>query len=318
MISFSLNYNSSNYTKKISLKEIKDINSIPVFLQYSPQDFSDYLKALSETKQISLVKKDNIISIKFELKIMLRKHEIEIELISKDKNIELVEKDLQKLKKENNELREENKELNKKIENLEKEIKDIKAILNKNIKTNKSVIMKENEFDFIKKKIEGNMDKEVKELKKLYQATIDGDGALSFHSRCDGIPNTLILIKSAGNRRFGGFTSQSWYSNDNYTYVNDPNAFLFSIDKQKIYSYKNDGKTICNYKGGGPIFGVGYDININDHCILNKKLFTNQSSQNCCYNYDGDNNALSEDRKGSCIYAVEYEVFHVIFKTFKE
>ena len=109
MISFSLNYNSSNYTKKISLKEIKDINSIPVFLQYSPQDFSDYLKALSETKQISLVKKDNIISIKFELKIMLRKHEIEIELISKDKNIELVEKDLQKLKKENNELREENK-----------------------------------------------------------------------------------------------------------------------------------------------------------------------------------------------------------------
>ena len=181
--------------------------------------------------------------------------------------------------------------------------------------------MKENEFDFIKKKIEGKTDKEVKELKKLYQATVDGDGALGFHSRCDGIPNTLILIKSAGNRRFGGFTSQSWYSNDNCTYVNDPNAFLFSLDKQKIYSYKNNGKAICNYKGGGPIFGADYDVSINDHCILNKNLYTNESSQNCCYNYDGDNgdnNALSEDGKGSGTYAVEYAVFHVIFKTFKE
>ena len=39
--------------------------------------------------------------------------------------------------------------------------------------------------------------KEVKELKKLYQATIDGDGAINFYSRCDNIPNTLVVIKSA-------------------------------------------------------------------------------------------------------------------------
>jgi len=81
-------------------------------------------------KQISLIKKDNIITMKFDLQVMLRKHEIEIELISKDKNIELVEKELQELREENKDLREENKELKKRMENLEIEIKEIKKILN--------------------------------------------------------------------------------------------------------------------------------------------------------------------------------------------
>jgi len=278
----------------------------------------DYLQAISEMKQISLIKKDNIITMKFDLQVMLRKHEIEIELISKDKNIELVEKELQELREENKDLREENKELKKRMENLEIEIKEIKNIISKNIRINKSVIMKENEFDFIKKKIEGKMDKEVKEIKKLYQATIDGDGAVNFHSRCDGIPNTLVLIKSAGNRRFGGFTSHNWYSDKNGYYAKDPNAFLFSLDKQIIYPQKNGEKAIYYYKTCGPCFGAGPDINISDHCISNNYLYTYESSQNCSYNYNGDNNALSEDGKNSGIYAAEYEVFQVIFKTFKE
>ena len=33
LITFSLDYNSSNYTKKISIKEIKDKESFAVFLQ---------------------------------------------------------------------------------------------------------------------------------------------------------------------------------------------------------------------------------------------------------------------------------------------
>ena len=46
-----------------------------------------YLKKLSKMKKISLVKTDNIINIKFGLEIMFKKHEIQIELINKDKNI---------------------------------------------------------------------------------------------------------------------------------------------------------------------------------------------------------------------------------------
>ena len=317
IITFSLDYNSINYTKKISLKEIKDKESIAVFLQYTPKVFIDFLKKLSETKKVSLVKKDNVITINFELEIMFQKHEIEIELISKDKNIDLIEKELNELKINYNKINEENKGLKKRIEILESEMKEIKKILNQDFNINKlkignkSVIMNENEFDLIHLAIKSRLNKEVKELKKLYQATIDGDGPINFHSRCDNIPNTLVIIKSAGNRRFGGFASIPWSSNNEWK--DDPNAFLFSLDKQKIYSYKKDGCAIYNHKNYGPIFGGGYDICVGQNCIQEKKLYTYESRSSGSYNFNGDNNALSEDRKSSGIYASEYEVFQVIF-----
>ena len=100
---------------------------------------------------------------------------------------------------------------------MKEEIKEIKKIIEpinkkfqEKINYNKSVIMKENEFNMISLAIKSRMNKEIKELKKLYQATIDGDRAINFHYKCDNIPNTLVFIKSAGNRRYGGFTSQVW------------------------------------------------------------------------------------------------------------
>ncbi len=146
IITFSLDYNSNNYAKKISLKEIKDKEAIPIFFQYKPKDFIEFLKTLSEMKKISVIRKDNSVIIKFEIEFMFKKHEIEIELASSDKNLELLEKELKELK-------EENKELKKRIENIENEMKEIKKILDPKFNinrikiSNKSVIMKENEFN---------------------------------------------------------------------------------------------------------------------------------------------------------------------------
>ena len=313
IITFSLDYNSNNYTKKIPLKEIKDQESRAIFNSYSSKDFFKFLKKSAEMKKLDLIKKDNSIDIKLEFEAMLEKHEVNIELVSKDQNLEIIEKELKELK-------EENKELRKRIENLENEMKEIKKVLNPEFNINrikignKSVIMKENEFDLIHLAIKSRLNKEVKELKKLYQATIDGDGVINFHSRCDNIPNTLVLIKSAGNRRFGGFTTAQWSSPSSIEWKDDPNAFLFSLDKQKIYSYKKNGKAIYNYKDYGPCFGDAYDIHISQHGIQEKHLYTNESSsEDCSFNYNGDNNALSEDGEASWIYAAEYEVFQVIF-----
>ena len=319
IITFSLDYNSSNYAKKLPLKEIKDNEAKAMFLSFGPRDFFEFLKKLAEMKKIELIKKDNNVNIKFELEVMFKKHEINIELVSKDQNLEMIEKELKELKVNYDKIIIENKELKKRIEILENEMKEIKKILNPDFNINrikignKSVIMKENEFDLIHLAIKSRLNKEVKELKKLYQATIDGDGALNFHSRCDNIPNTLVLIKSAGNRRFGGFTSAQWSSPSSGEYKDDPNAFLFSLDKQKIYSYKKDGKAIYNRKDLGPSFGNGLTIWIGQHGIQEKHLYTLESSSSCSYNFNGDNNALAEDGKGSYIYAAEYEVFQVIF-----
>ena len=208
------------------------------------------------------------------------------------------------------------KEYDKEIKILKEEIREIK----KCNKVNKSVIMKDNEFDMISKEIKKKLQKPVKELKKLYQATIDGDIGRMFHLKCDGIPNTLVLIKSVGNRRFGGFTSKKWSSpqNNGYSSERDENAFLFSLDKGKIYPKKN-GNNVTSFFCDGPIFGEYnscYDIYINDNCLREKRIYTKESNEKCHYEYNGDVNALSEDGKGNGNKALEYEVFQVILKDF--
>ena len=326
LISFSEDGKTKIFLRKLALKEIKDRDSLQIFLPYSCQQFIEFIKTLSEAKKLSLIKKENIIFIEFSTEMLFKQHIIDIELFPEDKNFDSIAKELyrelslnyQILKKENEEIKKENIELKKKIEEHDNEIKEIKKMLNPDFNINKikignkSVIMNENEFDMVHLAIKSRMNKEVKELKKLYQASIDGDGAINFHSRCDSIPNTLVLIKSAGNRRFGGFTSVQWSSPSSSEWKDDPNAFLFSLDKNKIYPYKKDGKAIYNYKGCGPYFGNGTDLYIGQHGIQEKHLWTNESSSNPSYDYFGDKNALSECN-GSKIYAAEYEVFQVIF-----
>ena len=86
------------------------------------------------------------------------------------------------------------------------EINDTKVIVN-----DSSIIMNRyEEGSFIFNEIEKKMNKRIKMIKNLYQATIDGGDTINFHNKCDNIPYTLVLIKSEGNRRFGGFIPIPW------------------------------------------------------------------------------------------------------------
>ena len=310
------------YSRKMSLEEIRETNKLLYGLN-SCNEFADYLKELSKLKKLSIKENEDKLSFNFVIEYLLKNHIIEINLFPNKTNLDItVNKDLlnemrlikQKIKileKENANLKEEIKEIKKILEPINNKSKE-SLVINKNIFNNNSVIMKEKEFDMIKMAIKSRMNKEVKEIKKLYQATIDGDGPINFHSRCDNIPNTLTIIKSAGNRRFGGFTSQVWDSSSG-NYKDDKNAFLFSLDKQKIYSYKNNGKAIFCYKDYGPTFGCCHDIYIGKYAIQEKKLSTYESNSNGSYNFYGDKNGLSESGNATYIYAVEYEVFQIIF-----
>jgi hypothetical protein len=40
----------------------------------------------------------------------------------------------------------------------------------------------------------------------LYQASRDGFGASDFHSKCNGITGTLVVVKDTNSNIFGGFT----------------------------------------------------------------------------------------------------------------
>lgn len=90
------------------------------------------------------------------------------------------------IKSEIIELRNENNSLKQKLTNIEEE----KAILSKNSFKINSSIMNEEEFDFIKRKIEEKKNSKIKQIKKIYQASIDGGEPKVFHNKCDNIKNT--------------------------------------------------------------------------------------------------------------------------------
>ena len=175
---------------------------------------------------------------------------------------------------------------------------------------NKSVIMKDDEKSMIILEIENKMKRKIKKIKKLYQATIDGGDPINFHSKCDNIENTLIIIKSIEFRRYGGFTPIAWNSYGGYKDDLQLKTFIFSLDKKKIYFLNNGGRnSVFHNENNGPCFGLGPDIGIFGNPIEKKALYTVKSS----FNYKGE--VLPFDEKIGINYkkALEYEVFQIKF-----
>lgn len=89
--------------------------------------------------------------------------------------------------------------------------------------------------------------------------------ANDFHRACDRVPNTLVIVKS-GNYFAGGFTDTAWASPvDSWNYAKPPEhfysayAFLFSINREKIYSIAFRNNAI--YSGWDIGFSFGTDGN---------------------------------------------------------
>ena len=333
------------YDIKLTFEELKSLNKI--FLAFnSCQDFIDFMKATIENKKILIKKnKEKEITLELIVEYLFKKNTIKFDLIQKKINFEIIAQNLyqkinninnsyknleinfnnlieenKSIKEGNKKLNDENNKIKKEIKIIEDENKIIKERLNNiesqltNNKINNisfsinSTIIEKNEFDFIHQAIKERMNKEIKEIKKIYQATKDGGDSKSFYKICVDIPNILVLYKTAGNRRFGGFTSQPWKPT-NRTIDYDKNCFLFSLDKNKIYFSKyNDFGAFVRLDDGPSFLKNGtYLINCKGNPFTDKNLKTNESKYGEVFN--GDENALSEDGKFKGVYAKEYEVF---------
>jgi hypothetical protein len=116
----------------------------------------------------------------------------------------------------------------------------------------KNIIKNPGELEEIASRLQRILNKKNIKYKLIYRASTDGDVCTSFHDKCDQYQNTLILIHASGNKRFGGFTTQTWEGED----VNkkDNNCFIFSIDKMKIYDIIKEQDAINCNQDLGPIF----------------------------------------------------------------
>ena len=121
------------------------------------------------------------------------------------------------------------------------------------------IIQDTKELELLTRKISKNNNKII--LNLLFKAIVDSDKAEAFHEKCDFAKSTLVLVKSTNGKRFGGYTSCTWKGNN--IEKKDDNAFVFSLDKMRIYDIKSGEDAIGCYPKFGPVF-LGCQIRIYD------------------------------------------------------
>jgi len=166
-----------------------------------------------------------------------------------------------------------------------------------------SVLIDTTHLDFlINNLVEAGHDNPKLELK--YRASIDLD--VNFHKICDGIPNTLMVIKAKDTGLlFGGYTQNPWSINGGYK--NDNKAFLFSLSKLKKIPIKNP--EWATYNVGATFFVVwGYP----DDIKLYEKFMSNNKNKSVLNAYGSDDitdkSFLTEQEN---FYVEELELFQV-------
>ena len=124
------------------------------------------------------------------------------------------------------------------------------------------IIQNSDELELITRKI--NKSNQKITLNLLYKATADSDKAAAFHSKCDDVKSSVVLVETDKGKRFGGFTTCSW--SGQCVDKKDEDAFIFSLDKMKTYNNIEGEDAIGCYPKFGPIF-LGCQIRIYDNAF---------------------------------------------------
>ncbi|CDW83051.1 UNKNOWN [Stylonychia lemnae] len=104
--------------------------------------------------------------------------------------------------------------------------------------------------------------------KLVYKGTRDGFRPAFFHIACDNKGPTITLILSDKGEVFGGYSSLSWESSNQW--VKDPHAFIFSLTKNTLHEqYQHFEQGVLHHSLCFMRFGYGNDIFIKDNCNIN-------------------------------------------------
>ena len=207
---------------------------------------------------------------------------------------------------ENKEMKKSNSNLEKKIEILEQENDKLIKTINELKVTIKELVNEKEKKE--KYYINSRIIDEIEESKLLYERIIkkgffknktikfqlifrasrDGDNSSIYKKKIQGIKNLLCIIQTKKGCKFGGFTEVSPdFSKQSF---NDKNAFIFSLNKMKIYDYLENNCSVQFTEGYGPIFPYGLGV-------LTKNFF------------EGENNNVSSKSNSRFYYQdTDYEI----------
>ena len=149
------------------------------------------------------------------------------------------------------------------------------------------------------------------QTKLLYRLSRDGASIFNFHSKCDNVSPTLVLIESYDENKFGGYTTATWDMFGSI-YKNGTKSFLFSLTRNKKYFRKTNiqfnGDIFSGSRDVGPWFGI-HDLYF-------------YGTMNDCYSYKYSGQCAFLDGTGlvektsidNSIVVKEVEVYQIIFR----
>ena len=208
---------------------------------------------LIEFEEYKRLKEEQISYLKIQLEELYQNaKKFEAYALSKDKEIQQLKMYIQELLRKL-----QLNESNKTQVNLEDQMLSIQDTRLEIIKGD--IIQDARELELISRKICKNSN--TVSLDLLYKASIDSDKAAVFHKKCDKAKSSLVLVKSKNGKRFGGYTTQDWKGDS--IEKKDENAFVFSLDKMKIYEIIPGEDAIGCYPKFGPVF-LGCQIRLYD------------------------------------------------------
>jgi hypothetical protein len=194
------------------------------------------------------------------------------------KRIAILEKERNIKAKSVYKINNEKKSINKKI---------IKEVDNENIEIfGSKILLSQEEFEFLSKAIS---DKKVT-LELLYSSLIKGENADELIKAYIGKNDLLFLIKTSENKRFGGYSHET-FELDKFHKI-DEKAFLFNIDNLEIY--KSQGTDFSINKKNVTLdsinFGGGTDLRIFHN------FFSTSPRENKYYDYKKKKFALNGEK----------------------
>ena len=269
------NFLGKEYEASYSLAALIEKNNIFKVCDKVEDSYNYILNIINDGKYF-LSQEGNQIVLTFFIKNLIEEKDEEMKLYLNLKNIysiiENQNKKMQDIINENFSLKKEILELKDEVEYLKNNINKIideKIMLYFSNDLNKSTILENpKEKIFFKNLIK------CRSLKLLYRLSKDGSDPKDFHRLCDNQGATLTLFKSQNNKKFGGYLSKSWESAGNWK--KDNNAFLFSIDLEKIYKLKSkELESYFCYNQLGPCFKK-----------LGFQNFGNLLHEGKCFEYD--------------------------------
>mgnify|MGYP002624472679 CR=1 FL=1 len=199
-----------------------------------------------------------------------------VNYLNNEKETEIIFKELNEIKKELKDEKLKKDNLKKTIDELIKENNTLKAQVKEILDWKNSQLKKKDDNkdnNDIKQRIDSKIIKTKEEIKLLsnrltskgfiknckvsfnllYRASRDGDSPKDYHNKCDGKTNTLCVIQTRKGCQFGGYTEVTIDSSGSD--YKDPNAFVFSLNKNKIYeNLRKEDSAVCHNKNWGPIF----------------------------------------------------------------